>query len=400
MLRFLVALAALAALLASPFCRASGSGGPKPDTYLCPNALGGKAVDCFLDAVAHLYTMCRQVKSIEIIEFGYEKSDEGVNGAKSEYCVDKHKMSMTRPYQAALREAAGNRNAVDGLRALYDRWLKALAEFKWKPGETDEQYKERIAKPYADFTERATAVRVAMDEGAAKASGPPPREPPRRRRRRRRRRRPRPPRPRARTERADCRAAARRSRACDRPSTRRHLRRRRRPRPDAPGLSLPSAATRDGRRRRAGDRRARAADRRSRHRHRQDLRLPRSGAALRRQGDRLDRHQDAAGPAVPARPADGPRCAARAGDARAAQRARELRVPPSSRAHGRGGPAALARRCTAPAEDHRLRAGERDRRPRPARRRSGKRVDLAAGHVDARQLPRQPTARTTANASC
>jgi hypothetical protein len=104
MLRLVVTLAALATLLASPLAAAQKDpGAPKPDTYLCPNAVGAKAVDCFLDAVAHLYTMCRQVKSIEIIEFGYEKSDEGVNGAKSEYCVDKHKLSMTRPYQAALR---------------------------------------------------------------------------------------------------------------------------------------------------------------------------------------------------------------------------------------------------------------------------------------------------------
>jgi hypothetical protein len=169
MLRIVVVLAALAALLASPFAAAQADhGSPRPDTYLCPNALGGKAVDCFLDAVTHLYTMCRQVKSIEIIEFGYDKSDEGVNGAKSEYCVDKHKVSMTRPYQAALREASGNRHAVDGLRALYDRWLKALADFKWKAGESDEQYKERIARPYADFSERSTAVRVALAEGAAK----------------------------------------------------------------------------------------------------------------------------------------------------------------------------------------------------------------------------------------
>jgi hypothetical protein len=170
MLRLLVALAALATLLASPLAAAQKDpGAPKPDTYLCPNAMGAKAVDCFLDAVAHLYTMCRQVKSIEIIEFGYANSDEGVNGAKSEYCVDKHKVSMTRPYQAALREAAGNRGAVDGLRELYDRWLKALAEFKWKPGETDEQYKERIGKPYADFSERAAAVRVALQEATPKA---------------------------------------------------------------------------------------------------------------------------------------------------------------------------------------------------------------------------------------
>ena len=83
--------------------------------------------------------MCRQVKSIEIIEFGYEKSTEGTNGAKSEYCVDKHRLSITRPYQSALREATPNRTAVDGLRALQDLWLKALAELKWIPGESDER---------------------------------------------------------------------------------------------------------------------------------------------------------------------------------------------------------------------------------------------------------------------
>ena len=41
----------------------------------------------------------------------------------------------------------------------------------------------------------------------------------------------------------------------------------------------------------------------------------------------------------------------------------------------------------------------RARRPRRARRRSGERVDLAARHVDARQLPRPATARSTATAS-
>ncbi|MEO5699738.1 MAG: hypothetical protein ABIS17_15575, partial [Casimicrobiaceae bacterium] len=44
---------------------------PKAETYLCPN-VAGLGVDCFLDAVEHLYTMCRHVKSIEILEFGYE----------------------------------------------------------------------------------------------------------------------------------------------------------------------------------------------------------------------------------------------------------------------------------------------------------------------------------------
>jgi hypothetical protein len=169
MLRLLSVLTALGALFASPLAAAQNApAAPRPDTYLCPNATAGTSIDCFLDAVPHLYTMCRQVKSIEIIEFGYEKSDEGVNGAKSEYCVDKHKISITRPYQAALREAKGSRNVLEGLRGLYEHWLKALAELKWKPGETDEQYKGRIAQPYDAFTERAGAVRVALTQ----ATGP------------------------------------------------------------------------------------------------------------------------------------------------------------------------------------------------------------------------------------
>jgi hypothetical protein len=170
MLRFLLVLAAAAAALAAaPFAVAQNdAAAAKPDRYICPNAAGVKAVDCFLNAVEHLYTMCRQVKSIEIIEFGYEKSDEGTNGAKSEYCVDKHKVSMTRPYQAALREATGAKAAVDRLRALYDSWLTSLQDLKWKPGESDAAYKERIAGPYAAFTEQAGAVRVALDEAAVK----------------------------------------------------------------------------------------------------------------------------------------------------------------------------------------------------------------------------------------
>ncbi len=168
MSRIFLVLIAFGALVASPFAAAQkDAAAPKPDTYLCPNATGGKAVDCFLNAVEHLYTMCRQVKSIEIIEFGYEKSDEGVNGAKSEYCVDKHKLSMTRPYQAALREATGSRSAVDGLRGIYDLWLKALAGLKWQAGEDDQQYKLRIGRPYEAFTEQATTVRTALEQGTA-----------------------------------------------------------------------------------------------------------------------------------------------------------------------------------------------------------------------------------------
>lgn len=159
----LIAIAALPAAAQKP-----GSA-PHPDTYLCPHAIGG-AIDCYLDAIDHLYTMCRQVKSLEIIEFGYEKADEGVNGAKSAYCVDKHKQSMTRPLQSALREASASRPAIDALRALHDVWLAALAELKWNPGENDDEYKARVAKPYVAFVDRANLVRAALPAAKAKAA--------------------------------------------------------------------------------------------------------------------------------------------------------------------------------------------------------------------------------------
>lgn len=166
---FLLFAVAVIAAFAAPVTHAAEFV-PKPDTYLCPDSTGG-AVDCYLLAVSHLYTMCRNVKSIEIIEFGYEKSAEGTNGAKYEYCVDKHRISITRPYQAALKEATPIATAVDGLRALQALWLQSLAELKWVTGETDEQYKARVAKPYEIFTERAAAIRavIVADKGKAPA---------------------------------------------------------------------------------------------------------------------------------------------------------------------------------------------------------------------------------------
>ena len=59
-------------------------GNPGPaHNYVCPNVESGTALNCYFDAVLHLYTMCRHVKSIEIIEHGYEKSDEGTNTARA-----------------------------------------------------------------------------------------------------------------------------------------------------------------------------------------------------------------------------------------------------------------------------------------------------------------------------
>ncbi len=154
--------AALATLALAPLpALADNDFAQKPESYICPNA-GNDAIDCYLDAVPHLYTMCRQVKSIEIIEFGYEHAEQGVNGAKSEYCVDKHKHSITRHFQAALRAATKSRAAAESLRALQDFWAKSLTELRWQPGEDDEHYKARVAKPYEGFRERADAVRTAL----------------------------------------------------------------------------------------------------------------------------------------------------------------------------------------------------------------------------------------------
>ena len=67
--------------------------------YICPNN-SDTGLDCYLEAVNHLYTMCRHIKSIEVIEFGYEKAQQGVNGAKSEYTSTSRKSTsraLTRP---------------------------------------------------------------------------------------------------------------------------------------------------------------------------------------------------------------------------------------------------------------------------------------------------------------
>jgi hypothetical protein len=128
--------------------------------YICPNQ-SDSGLDCYLDAVVHLYTMCRHVKSIEIIEFGFVKAQEGVNGAKSEYCVDKQKINITRPYQAALREATPWHDAVNNLRDLQQYWLNAMTNLRWK-GEAADDYEERVIKVYDELSNRIDAVRVAF----------------------------------------------------------------------------------------------------------------------------------------------------------------------------------------------------------------------------------------------
>jgi hypothetical protein len=139
----------------------------KVDTYICPTTAQGSGLDCFLEAVPQTYTMCRHIKSIEIIEFGMTGAQEGVHGAKTEYCIDKHKLSITRPYQAALREAARNKDEVAGLRKLHDTWLDSLAKLLPADQETDDGYKQRVVLPYGEFNTQIKAIRVLAASGPA-----------------------------------------------------------------------------------------------------------------------------------------------------------------------------------------------------------------------------------------
>jgi hypothetical protein len=158
--RILLLSAALIALAAMPARAETIGGNPGPQyNYVCPNSDGKGPLDCYFDAVAHLYTMCRHVKSIEIIEYGYEKSMEGFNGAKSEYCMVKQRINITPPYHAALREASVSKQAVEGVRSLQESWLDSLGKLNWVNGESDADYKARVARPYDDFRDRIEGIR-------------------------------------------------------------------------------------------------------------------------------------------------------------------------------------------------------------------------------------------------
>jgi len=131
----------------------------KVDPYICPTMEKGSGTDCFLEAVPQTYTMCRQVKSIEIIEFGLAGAQQGVNGAKTDGCIEKHKRLIARPYQAALREAGRNKTRVQGLQTLYATWTTSLSELTPGPEEFDAGYKQRVTHPYGAFEAQIKQLR-------------------------------------------------------------------------------------------------------------------------------------------------------------------------------------------------------------------------------------------------
>jgi hypothetical protein len=163
--RHLAAALALAALAIVPARAETIGGNPGPAyNYVCPHADGKGPLACFLDAVEHLYTMCRNVKSIEILTYGYEDSLDGVNAAKYESCVEKQKHNMDKPYRAALSEVRRTRPVSEALRELHDSWLAALAHIRWNRGESDTDYKARVATAYDNFRDRIAHINVMVAE--------------------------------------------------------------------------------------------------------------------------------------------------------------------------------------------------------------------------------------------
>ncbi len=161
----LLAALALPAVFAAPARAETIGGNPGPaHNYVCPHTdeKAPPPLDCYFDAIPHLYTMCKHVKSIEIIEFGYEKSTEGTNGAKSEYCLIKQKQNMAKPYQLALRDASISKQATEAMKNLQEFWLASMAALAWQPGESDADYKARTMAPYEKFNERIAGIKEIL----------------------------------------------------------------------------------------------------------------------------------------------------------------------------------------------------------------------------------------------
>ncbi|MDR0250642.1 MAG: hypothetical protein LBI35_04955 [Burkholderiales bacterium] len=121
--------------------------------FVCPHDTRISAITCFLGAVEHLYTVCRQVKSIELLEFGFDQAEEGPNNLKSEFCRRKQKASLPSYLNAAQREAQvmSSCEAAYILNDLYVVWSTAMISLRLRPNETEAEYQQRIAAPYLTF---------------------------------------------------------------------------------------------------------------------------------------------------------------------------------------------------------------------------------------------------------
>ncbi|MDR2244817.1 MAG: hypothetical protein LBE15_05355 [Burkholderiales bacterium] len=132
--------------------------------FVCPNDARISAIGCFLGAVEHLYTVCRQVKSIELLEFGFDQAEEGPNSLKSEFCRRKQKASLPTYLEAAQREAQvmSSCEAVYILNDLYTVWSAAMTGLRLRPSEAEAEYQQRIALPYLSFSAYRQRIHDAL----------------------------------------------------------------------------------------------------------------------------------------------------------------------------------------------------------------------------------------------
>jgi hypothetical protein len=151
------------------------------------------------------------------------------------------------------------------------------------------------------------------------------------------------------------------------------------------GVSAPRRPAPHGASGRRGARGAQYPVGRGGHRHGQDLRLSRAGARRRAQGRGLHRHQDAAGPAVPARLAGAFGRAWAPGARGAPEGARKLPVPSPARARDRRG--RRGARYRAAGEDPGLGRRHGARRDCRGAGHPGGCAGLGAGDLERRQLP-------------
>ncbi|MDR1529729.1 MAG: hypothetical protein LBS40_04945 [Burkholderiales bacterium] len=136
--------------------------------FVCPHTDRINATECFIDATEHLYTVCRQVKAIELIEHGFDKAEDGANAFKSDFCRRKQKVSMPPYFDAALREAQMffSCETIRHINELYAVWHTSLFALKQRPDETETEYQQRITVPYLAFA----AYRQQIHESIARTS--------------------------------------------------------------------------------------------------------------------------------------------------------------------------------------------------------------------------------------
>ena len=72
------------------------------------------------------------------------------------------KKVVFKVYVAGLYLETPSKDAVNGLKTLQQLWLEALAGLTWKAGESDEDYKNRVSRPYVAFVEWSDAIRKAV----------------------------------------------------------------------------------------------------------------------------------------------------------------------------------------------------------------------------------------------